>query len=112
MSLEIPEVKQYFFILIFLAVMLEVGADILFKKWSMGNKEVLFYLGLALYTGGTLLWALSLRYELLAKAITMFTVLNLLLVVLAGVFMFKETLSPVNKAGILLSVISIILLEV
>src|SRR3989338_7740932 len=86
-----PEInfKVIFFILILLAVGLEVIADILFKKWSLGNKNSVLILGLIIYFIGTLFWAISLKYEYLSKAITIFTVLNLVIIVLAGVIVFK-----------------------
>ncbi|GEM_PF-455729 len=103
--------KAAFFALIAGAVALEVAADVLLKKWSINDKGLMLYSGLALYFLGTVLWAFSLRHEMLSKAISAFTVLNLILVVLAGVFIFKEGLSLTNKAGIVLGIISIILIE-
>ena len=93
------------------AVALEVVADILFKKWSLAGKSLFLALGLALYFAGTIVWAYSLKYEYLSKAITVFTVLNLILVVLAGVLLFNEQLSLLNKIGILLGIASVILMQ-
>ena len=45
-------------------------------------------------------------------AISVFTVLNLVIVVLVGVVYFKEDLSFINKIGIGLSVLAIILVEI
>lgn len=111
MGLPTLSPKAAFFALIAGSVALEVAADVLLKKWSINDKGLLLYSGLALYFLGTVLWAFSLRHEMLSKAISVFTVLNLVLVVLAGVFIFKEDLSLMNKAGIVLGIISIILLE-
>jgi multidrug transporter EmrE-like cation transporter len=93
------------------AVGLEIVADILFKKWALGGKSLILALGLALYFAGTVLWAYSLKYEYLSKAITVFTVLNLAFVALAGVVFFNEQLSFVNKLGILLGLVSVALLQ-
>lgn len=103
--------KLLFFILIILAVILEVSADILFKRWSLTNKTTLIVVGMLLYTTGTFFWALSLKYELLAKAGVIFTIANLILIVLAGVLIFNEQLSTANKLGIALGIMSVILLE-
>jgi multidrug transporter EmrE-like cation transporter len=101
-----------FLIVIFIATFLEVFADILFKKWSVGGREFFLFFGVVLYMIGTIFWAYSLRFELLSKAISIFTVLNLILVILVGVVFFNENLSILNKIGILFGVISVILLEV
>lgn len=104
--------KFAFFGLLALAVALEVVGDIFFKKWSLDNKNILLILGLIIYFIGTIFWAISLKYEFLSKAISVFTVLNLILVVLAGVIMFKEDLSIINRIGIALGILSVILIEI
>jgi multidrug transporter EmrE-like cation transporter len=104
--------KQYFFFLIILAVAFEVVADILFKYWSINAKGVLLWSGVTLYAIGTVIWAFSLKYEFLSKAIVVFTVLNLVIVALVGVFLFKENLSSINKIGIILGIIGVILVQI
>jgi multidrug transporter EmrE-like cation transporter len=103
--------KYIFFGLLLLAVVLEVAADILFKKWSIENKGLLLGIGLALYLVGTIFWAMSLKYDFLSKAVSIFTVLNMILVVIVGLFVFKEDVSTINKIGIALGIISVILIE-
>ena len=103
--------KYLFFGFILLAVLLEVTADILFKKWTINNRNLFFIIGLAIYFVGTIFWAFSLKYEFLSKAISIFTILNLIIIVLVGLLIFKENLSLVNKLGVLLGVLSIILIE-
>lgn len=104
--------KFLFFGLMALAVAFEVFADVLFKKWAIENKNILLAIGLLIYFVGTIFWAFSLKYEFLSKAISIFTVLNLIVVVLVGVIMFKENLSLVNKIGIGLAILSVILVEI
>ena len=103
--------KKIFLSIVLIAVVLEVIADVLLKKWAINNKVVFIISGIALYTAATFVWAYSLKFELLSKAITVFTILNLLLVVVAGVIIFKENLSVTNKIGIILGLFAIILLE-
>ena len=110
--MALDALKLSFFSLIFLSVALEVVGDVLFKKWSIENKSMLLFTGLLIYFIGTTFWAVSLKYEYLSKAITVFTVLNLVAVALAGVIMFKEDLSLINKLGIIVGVISVILVEI
>lgn len=105
------QIRIIFFGLIFFAVTLEVLADILFKKWSIENKNLLLFIGLLLYIAGTIIWAFSLRYGFLSKAISVFAVLNLILVVGVGVIYFKEDLTLLNKIGIGLGILSVILVE-
>lgn len=100
-----------FLLLIGAAVAFEVIADVLFKASHLQGKAVLLYLGVGLYTIGTVIWAYSLRYDYLSKAISIFTVLNLIAVILAGVLIFNEDLSMINKAGIGLGIISVILMQ-
>ena len=104
--------KYIFLILITLAVALEVAADVLFKKWSLGSKSYLLIIGLVIYIVGTTFWAYSLKYGHLSKAISIFAILNLIILVLIGVFVFKEDLSLTNKIGIILGIIGIILIEI
>ena len=105
-------IKSIFFILIILATTFEVVGDVLFKKWALNGKNALIIAGFIIYALGTIFWAFSLRYEYLSKAISILTLLNLIVVVLVGVLYFKENLSLVNKIGILLGVASIILIEI
>lgn len=103
--------KALFLILIVLATAFEVIGDVYFKKWSLGGKNILLVLGFVIYAIGTVLWALSLKYEFLSKAISILTLLNLIAVVLIGVLYFKENLSLINKIGIALGILSVILIE-
>ena len=76
--------------LILVAVIFEVVADILFKKWSIESRNILFSVGLLVYFIGTIFWAVSLKYEYLSKAVSIFTILNLIILVAVGTLLFKE----------------------
>ena len=104
--------KLIFLGLIALAVALEVIGDVLFKKWAIDSKNVMIISGLLIYFIGTIFWAISLKYEYLSKAISIFTVLNLVVIALVGMLYFKEDLSLINKIGIVLGISSVILIEV
>ena len=103
--------KYAFFYLVGAAVIFEIVADVLFKYWSIDARSIFLWAGVALYGLSTIIWANSLRFEMLSKAITIFTVLNLVIVVLAGVVLFNENLTIVNKIGILLGVLSVVLVQ-
>jgi len=100
-----------FFILIFGAVVFETVADVLLKYWAISARSSFLVEGFVLYILATFVWAISLRYGYLSKAITVFTILNLIVIVLAGVFLFKEDLTLLNKIGIVLGLVSVILLQ-
>ena len=74
--------KFWFFILVLVATAMEVLGDVYFKKWSLGGKNALLVLGFVIYAIGTVFWAISLKYEFLSKAISVLTLLNLIIVVL------------------------------
>ena len=97
--------------LIFVAVVFEVVADIFFKKWALAEGKVFLAVGLVLYFVGTVIWAYSLKFEDLSKAIVVFVVLNLILAVLAGAYLFGETLTTMQKLGVALGILSVVLLE-
>ncbi|RPI79111.1 MAG: hypothetical protein EHM45_04130 [Desulfobacteraceae bacterium] len=92
-------------------VLLEAIGDVVLKKWAMVHHNLLLIGGLFIYFIGAIFWAFSLKYELLSKSISIFTILNLIVVALLGVFLFQEKLTLVNKLGILLGIVSVILIE-
>ena len=98
-------------ILIAFAVAFEVIGDVLFKYWSINSKGLFIWSGIGVYFIATVIWAYSLKYGFLSKEITIFTVLNLIAVVLVGFFLFKEEVSFINMIGILLGVVSVILVQ-
>jgi len=104
-------VKTIFWGMILLATALEVIGDILFKKWSIENNSFFLITGLFIYFVGTIFWANSLKYEFLSKSISVFSILNLIVIVLVGMILFKEDLTFQNKVGIGLGIISIMLIE-
>ena len=93
------------------ATIFEVIGDILLKLWAVNNGVRLLLLGLGTYYVGIVFWAISLRYDYLSRAISIIVILNLILVVLVGVVMFKEQLSLVSKIGIGLGILSVVLME-
>lgn len=103
--------KILFWIFTLLGVIFEIVGDVFFKKWTINDKSILMWVGFVIYAVGALFWAYSLKYEMLSKAISIFTILNLVIVALIGMIFFKEEISIVGKLGIILGIISIILIE-
>ena len=106
------DVRVAFLALILIATLFEVIGDILLKYWAIDNNQHYLLAGLGVYFIGVVFWAFSLRYDYLSRAISIIVILNLIIVVLIGVYMFKEQLSFVNKIGIGLGILSVILLEI
>lgn len=103
--------KSLSLVLIFIGVVLEVVGDIYIKKWTIEKQNLLLVLGVVLYFVGSIFWIMCLKYEYLFRAISIFTILNLIIIVLAGIVIFNEHLTTANKIGVALGILSIILLE-
>ncbi|MBI5654093.1 EamA family transporter [Candidatus Uhrbacteria bacterium] len=103
--------KAVFPLILLLAVLLEVGGDILFKLWADADKRWFLIAGFVLYAVGSLFWAASLKYQALSKAGTVFMVVNFAATALIGVLVFREKLSWTNIAGISLGLLAIIMIE-
>ena len=88
-----------------LGTILEVVGDIFFKKHWL-------WWGMFFYTAGTFFWAYALRMGELSKLIVIFSVLNLVLAVLAGLFIFNEHLTTTQWVGVGLGLVSVVLLSV
>ena len=106
-----PKAMHYFLVLLVLAVLFETLADSLFKSWSLNDRSLLLWIGMGIYIIGTFIWAYSLKFGFLSKAISIFTVLNLVGVLLVGILYFNEKLNTANKIGIILGVLSVVLLQ-
>lgn len=103
--------KVIFIILSLIAVLLEATADVFMKKWSLGNPAKFAVIGLAIYFISSLFWMWGLKYETLSKAVVLFTILNIVIVVIAGTIFFNETLTLRTKVGIIVALVAIVLLE-
>jgi len=103
---------NHVFIFLILAVaLLEIGGDILFKEWVIRNDTLFIILGVILYMLATIVWAFSLKFQNLSKAVVIFAVLTLIVGVLVGVFIYKEDMSLLQILGVICGLASIALLE-
>lgn len=105
-----------FYAFLVLAVVLEGAADLMLRQWGLeraagGGRWGLFAVSLAIYMGGAVCWGLSLQYREVSRGIVAFAVLNVLAVAVAGVLLFGEELSLVNRVGIVLGLCSLVLVE-
>ena len=101
-----------FFFLVIIAALFEAFGDVVLKKWALLSSTKIFILGLFLYGIAVVFWAYALKYKELSKAIVIATIVNVFVVMLFGIFYFKETLTLPNKIGILFGCCAIVLLEI
>jgi multidrug transporter EmrE-like cation transporter len=101
-----------FFVLMAFGVILEVAGDVFFKKWSLAGGRAWLVVGFGLYSMGAIGWALSLKHEGLAKAVTIFMVANVALALVAGLVLFGEKLNVWNWIGVGLALAAIVLCEI
>jgi uncharacterized membrane protein len=105
-----------FYSLLAIAVLFEGTADLLFRKWGIDRQAgrgswMFFAISLGIYVIGSVSWGLSLQFQEVSRGIVAFAVLNVLMVAAAGVWLFGEHLSTVNRIGILLGTLSLVLVE-
>ena len=103
--------KIIFLALMCLAVVSELVGDFFFKKWALGDGMFVLGFGLLMYFVGSVFWAFTLKHETLSQAIAVFVLLSLFGAVFVGAVFFHEDLSFLNKVGIFLAAVSIVLVE-
>ena len=103
--------RNAFLAMMGIGVILEVVGDVLFKKWADGGHRWWLVAGFLIYSAGSISWAWSLKHEMISKAIVLFTLANIVLVVLAGYFFFHERLTVLNWIGIALALAAVVLVE-
>ena len=96
-----------FVILIFF----EAAADILSKQWSLVGGFFLAILAMGAYTGANTFWLFALKNGSgLARGAIMFGVVSAILAATIGVLLYKEPLSRIQLAGVLVGLVSITML--
>lgn len=67
------QVQAYFWLLLIAGVSLEIVGDVGLKYWALTHKNPLLIAGVVMYILSTITWAVLLRYEGLARAVSLFT---------------------------------------
>jgi multidrug transporter EmrE-like cation transporter len=98
-------------ILLFIGGSILTIGDIVMKNWIISNNIKTFIVGLAIYLVGMVFLSYSFKYKNIATASTIFVIFNIVTLSIVSWFYFKETLSPMQLAGIALGIGSIICLE-
>ena len=91
-------------------IILTVG-DFLMKKWVNTNSYLFYIIGMAVYLIGLNFLAQSFKFENIAVASVIFVIFNVVTLSLVSWFYFKETLSNLQIAGIVVGLIAVVLLE-
>ena len=89
----------------------EAIADIFVKEYSQKKTALLFVISIGFYIVANICWLISMRYRSnLTIGANIFSVMGGLLSAMIGLLYYKEIISKLNAAGIILGVIALILL--
>ncbi len=91
-------------------LILTVG-DIIMKKWVNTNAYIFYFLGLFVYLIGLNFLAQSFRFKNIAVASAIFIIFNIVTLSFVSWLYFKESLSLLQIAGIVIGIIAIVVLE-
>lgn len=91
-------------------LILTIG-DIAMKKWVNTNSYVFYFLGLFVYLIGLNFLAQSFKYKNIAVASVIFIIFNVIILSFVSWIYFKESLSLMQIAGIVIGIIAIVVLE-
>ncbi|MFH0739810.1 MAG: hypothetical protein V1819_01555 [bacterium] len=91
-------------------LILTIG-DILMKKWVSTNGYLFYFIGLATYLVGLTFLAQSFKFKNIVVASVIIVIFNVIFLSFASWLYFKETLSPMQIAGIVVGIISVVILE-
>ena len=98
------------FFLAFISSLATLVGDITAKLWVQKNQTWLFVVTLAFYMVSSVAFPLALRFGKLTIINAFASVTIVILVSLAGVFMFKEKITGWQLAGLILGILAIALL--
>ncbi len=89
-----------------------VIGDLVLMKWVNGGSRLLFYVGIAVYMVGMVLLASSYKYKNVAIASLMTVLFNVIILLVACLFLYHEKISLLQIVGIAVGLISLTLLEI
>jgi drug/metabolite transporter (DMT)-like permease len=99
-------------LLLLIDSVLTCAGAICFRYWATSSLLWQVLVGVCLWNLGTGLWLTMMKLGMpLAKGSLAFSLTNLILGTVAGVALFKERLTPVQWAGVCLSVVAVVLIE-
>lgn len=104
--------KEIPLLLLIIGGIIVTGGDIIFKQWVITHKSSLYVLGLLVWLVGVLFLIESFKYKNIAVASLIFTVVNVVALIVISWIFFKEPLRTMQIVGILLGFTAIALLEI
>ena len=98
------------FLLLIGGIILTIG-DLIMKEWVVKNRNWFYVLGILIYVVGLNFLAWSFKYKNIAIASVIFVIFNVITLTLVSWIVFKEKLTPLEIAGLLMGLFSIVILE-
>jgi glucose uptake protein GlcU len=94
-----------------LAIISELSADFLGKKWTLKNKQIFLIVSLSLYVIGNIFWILSVFYGVgIGRGAVVFAIGQQIAAISIGIFYFKEKLNSKQLFGAVLGLITIVIM--
>ena len=112
--MELPYTSVIFWFLpMLLAVISELGADFLGKKWTLDKKQILFSLSILFYIAANAFWMYSVVTGVgLGRGAVVFSIGQQIAAISLGIIYFKEKLSRKQLFGAMLGLITIVIMGV
>lgn len=96
---------------IILINLLDLAGIISAKYWSINKNPLLLALTVLLFGLAGFVFAKSLRYEGMAITNVLWVAISVILITIAGYFLFKENIAPIQIAGIIIITIGLVLVN-
>lgn len=94
-----------------LVIIFELIADVLSKEWSLRPRILFLIGGILFYLIANVAWLIALRYGVgLARGVSIFSVACAIMAIIIGYIFYKESISYIQFAGIILGAVSLILI--
>lgn len=91
-------------------LILTVG-DIVQKQWAITHKNYLFWLGIAVWTIGSVFLAFAYQYKNMAVATVIYIMVNIVSLTLVSWYWYNEKLTPLQIFAVILAMIAVVILE-
>ncbi len=97
-------------VLLCLAAISVVTGDVLAKYWSTNVKSVFYFAALVAYAFSGFFYIPTLLREGLVVTSVVWSILSIIGFLAVGIILFKETLTPLQIAGVVLGILALIIL--
>lgn len=109
-AIPVPATSMWLILLV-LVIIFELVADVLSKEWSLKPKLSFLLGGIIFYLIANVAWLFSLRFGSgLARGVSIFSVACTIMAIIIGLVFYKESISNLQIAGIILGIISLLLI--